>query len=68
MQQLDRLPASVRPTARTLSVIGHGAFRRLLRQIEREPPVEPDTPPTPTLHPSLAVALRGSTGRSTPTT
>ena len=57
--QLDLLPASVRPTARTLSVIGHGEFRRLLRQIEREPPVEPHTPPTPPPppHPSLAAAL-----------
>ena len=49
-------------------MIGHGEFRRLLRQIEREPPVEPHTPPTPPPppHPSLAAALRGSTGWSRP--
>ena len=34
---LALLPADVRPAARTLSVIGHGEFRRLLRQIERVP-------------------------------
>ena len=46
--QLDLLPACVRPAARTLSVIAHGEFRRLLRQIEQEPPAKPDTPPTST--------------------
>ena len=43
--RLDLLPASARPAARALSVISHGAFRRLLRQIEREHPVVAETPP-----------------------
>ena len=34
MLRLALLPADVRPAVRTLSVIGHGEFRRLLRQIE----------------------------------
>ena len=36
--QLALLPASARPAARTLSVIGHGEVRRLLRHIERAEP------------------------------
>jgi len=52
--QLDLLPAGTRPTARTLPVIGHGEFRRLLRQFAPElpaaagadsPSVRPTTPP-----------------------
>ena len=39
--QLDLLPAAARPASRTLAVIGHGEFRRLLRHITRETP--PDT-------------------------
>jgi len=39
--QLDLLPAAARPASRTLAVIGHGEFRRLLRQIERETPPDP---------------------------
>ena len=35
--QLDFLPVSARPLVRTLSVIGHGEFRWLLRQIEQRP-------------------------------
>ena len=64
--QLDLLPACVRPAARTLSVIAHGEFRRLLRQIEQEPPAKPDTPPTQTPPTPLTAALRGSTGWSRP--
>ena len=55
--QLDLLPAGSRPAARTLSVIGHGEFRRLLRQIERETPVVLDAPPghtTPPWSPGIA--------------
>ena len=69
--QMDLLPASVRSTARTLSVIGHGELRRLLRQIEREPPVEPGTPPTPHCShpwPSHSAAGRDGRGRSSATT
>ena len=36
--QLDLLRASARPVARTLSVIGHGEFRRPLRQLKPETP------------------------------
>ena len=65
--QLDLLPAGSRPTARTLPVIGHGEFRRLLRQIERETPAGTDTPPPPPPPPPpLAAVLRCSTGWSRP--
>jgi hypothetical protein len=61
--QLDLLQASARPTARALSVISHGAFRRILRQIARERPVVVDTPGPPTQSPSQEPAtLRRSTG------
>ena len=62
--QLDLLPASSRPAARTLSVIGHGEFRRLLRQIELEAPEVAAAPPTPPLSP--APPLRRSPGWSRP--
>ena len=39
MLRLALLPADFCPAARTLSVIGHGEFRRFLRQIERTPSV-----------------------------
>jgi hypothetical protein len=46
--QLDLLPAGTRPAARTLPVIGHGEFRRLLRQLAPEPPAgAPSLPTTP---------------------
>ena len=54
--QLDLFLAGTRPAARTLSVIGHGEFRRLLRQIERESQVVLDAPPrhtTPTSSPAI---------------
>ncbi len=61
--QLDLLPAGTRPAARTLPVIGHWEFRRLLRQLAPEPPAGapslPTTPPLPT-------TPRSSTGWSRP--
>ncbi len=36
--QFDLLPAGTRPAARALEVIGHGEFRRLLRQLASELP------------------------------
>ena len=62
--QLDLLPASARPAARALSVISHGEFRRLLRQIERAMPTAAGPPPTPP--PVRAAGLRGSSGWSRP--
>ena len=41
---LDLLPPTARLAARPLSVIGHGEFRRCLRQILRELPAVADTP------------------------
>ena len=70
--QLDLLPAMARPTARTLSVIGHGEFRRLMRQIEPAPaasnlPTPTDTPAaSPTAHQHSALRLGCSTGWSRP--
>ena len=61
--QLDLLPASARPTAGALSVISHGAFRRLLRQIER--PGVVDTPPVQN-PPQAPATPRRSTGWSRP--
>ncbi len=52
--QLDLFPAGAHPTARALSVISHGAFRRLLRQIARERPVVVDTPPVHVAEPAAA--------------
>ena len=52
--QLDLLPAAARPATRTLAVIGHGEFRRLLRQLAHEPPAEvesADRLPVPTTLP-----------------
>ena len=63
--QLDLLPASARPAARALSVISHGEFRRLLRQIERESPVVADTPPAQ-IPPPTPATLHRSTGWSRP--
>ena len=53
MLRLALLLADVRPAARTLSVIGHGELRRLLRQIERAPSVSTvqDRPPAPSAPP-----------------
>ena len=64
--QLDLLPAGSRPAARTLSVIGHGEFRRLLRQIERETPVVLDAPPGHTTPPSSPAIVPNRTGWSRP--
>ena len=61
--QLALLPASARPAARTLSVIGHGEFRRLLRHIERAEPEAPNVLATATSPPP---PLRRSTGWSRP--
>ena len=66
--QLDLLPAGARPAARTLPVIGHGEFRRLLRQLAHELPAEvesADLPPAPTTPPAPAPP-RSSTGWSRP--
>jgi hypothetical protein len=41
--QLDLLPAGARPTTRTLPVICHGDFRRLLRQLAPELPAAADS-------------------------
>ena len=60
---MDLLPAGARLAPRTLSVIGHGEFPRLLRQIERvgpEPAVAAPAPP-----PAQTPPLR-STGWSRP--
>ena len=68
MLRLALLSADVRPVARTLSVIGHGEFRRLLRQIEQAPSVSTvqDRPPTPSAPaappPPQPQPLRHSTG------
>ena len=48
--QLYLLPAGARPASRTLQVIGHGGFRRLLRQLahdEQSPGAAADSPPAP---------------------
>ena len=66
LRQLDLLPAGLRPATRALSIIGHGEFRRLLRQVEREAPTETDPPPPPSPPPPLAEVPRGSTGWSRP--
>ena len=63
--QLALLPASARPAARTLSVIGHGEFRRLLRHIERAEPETPKVLPVATAT-SPPPPLRRSTGWSRP--
>ena len=63
--QLDLLPAGARPAARTLPVIGHGEFRRLLRQLAHELPAGTDSPPVPTTLPPPAT-LRSSKGWSRP--
>ena len=63
--QLDLLPPTARLAARTLSVIGHGEFRRCLRQIQRELPVVAETLPPPTMPPPAAT-LRSSPGWSRP--
>ena len=66
--QLDLLPADARPVARTLPVIGHGEFRRLLRQLVHELPAEEesaDPPPGPAPPPPLATP-RSSPGWSRP--
>ncbi len=44
---LDLLPAGARPTTRTLPVICHGEFRRLLRQVAHGPHAGLDSPPAP---------------------
>ena len=65
--QLDLLPAGARPAARTLPVIGHGEFRRLLRQLAHEPPadVELAEPPGPA-PPATPATPRSSPGWSRP--
>ncbi len=55
--QLDLLPPTARLAARTLSVIGHGEFRRCIRQIQRELPAVADTPPPPITPPTTQPAL-----------
>ena len=66
--QLDLLPAEVRPPPRSLAVISHGEFRRLLRQIDREAPlaavVLPATSSSPSAPPSVLSC--SSTGWSRP--
>jgi hypothetical protein len=64
--QLDLLPATARAAARTLTVIGHGEFCRLLRQVERETPVVAVAPPVPTTSPRAPVPLVQSPGWSRP--
>ena len=56
--QLDLLLVSARPLVRTLSVNGHGEFRRLLRQVEPATPTPPD--------PATLSTLRRWTGWSRP--
>ena len=63
--QLDLLPAGARPAARTLPVIGHGEFRRLLRQLAHELPAGADSPPVPTTPPPPTTP-RSSKGWSRP--
>jgi hypothetical protein len=65
---LDLLPAGARPTARALSVISHGEFRRLLRQIALERPVmaRVDTPPVQNPPRQAPATLHCSTGWSRP--
>ena len=61
--QLDLLPAAARPPVHALSVIGHGEFRRLLRQIERTDGVIPDpNPELPRPPQTLATRRQSSTG------
>ena len=59
--QLDLLPAGARPAARTLPVIGHGEFRRLLRQLAPALPEGAASPPPPP-----PATPRTSTGWSRP--
>ena len=61
--QMDLLPAGARLAPRTLSVIGHGEFRRLLRQIERVGPEPAVAAPAP---PPAQTPPRRSTGWSRP--
>ena len=63
--QLDLLPAGARPATRTLTVIAHGEFRRLLRQVVHVPTAGVDSPPTPTTPPPPAMP-RSSTSWSRP--
>jgi hypothetical protein len=64
--QLDLLPATARAAARTLTVIRHGEFRRLLRHVERETPVVAVVPPVPTTSLRAPVPLVHSPGWSRP--
>ncbi len=59
--QLDLLPAGTRPASRALQAIGHGEFRRLLRQLASELPAGADPPQVPP-----PATLRRSTGGSRP--
>ena len=64
--QLDLLSAGTRVVVRTLSVTDHGEFRRLLRQLERDPLLSrPATAPSLTL-PPLPPTPRRSPGWSRP--
>ena len=63
--QLDLLPAGARPAARTLQVMGHGEFRRLLRQCAPELPAGTDSPPISPTQPPQAPP-RSSSGWSRP--
>ena len=70
MLQRAPLPADICPAAQALSVIGHGEFRRPLRQIKQPPSVStvqdhspaPSAPPPPPPPPPLPL----STGWSRP--
>ena len=64
--QLALLPASTRASTRTLTVIGHGEFRRLLRHVEREAPAVLDAPLVPTTPPRPPAPTCRSPGWSRP--
>ena len=59
------LPANAHPAARTLSVISHSKFRRLIRHIERAELEAPHVPPVSTVT-SPPPPPRRSTGWSRP--
>ena len=66
--QMDLLPAGARLAPRTLSVIGHGEFHRLLRKIERVGPERLSRPPPLRPRRRRHVARRAGPARSTPIT
>jgi hypothetical protein len=64
--QLALLPASTRASTRTLTVIGHGEFRRLLRHVERGTLAVLDAPLVPTTAPRPPAPTCRSPGWSLP--